>query len=103
MLGGVVQGETDEPRMQLRLVRQETDPLFLAPVKFPQASDNFPHIRADRERGTAVMGRTSEDDSRIVPLLHALNDELIEQRCRAGALLGSMRYAAFLPCGGLTR
>jgi hypothetical protein len=40
----VVQGDADEPGVQIRLSGQEADPLFLASVQFLQARDDFPDV-----------------------------------------------------------
>ena len=66
--------------MQVRLSRQEADSLFFATVQFLQARDDFPDVRAGRERGAPVVRRAPEDDPGIVELVDPLDDELIQQR-----------------------
>jgi len=85
---GIVQGEANEPGMQIRLSGKEADPVLLATLQLLQARDNFPHIRACGQRCAAVMGGPPENDSRVVKLAGSLNDELIQQRCSGHALAG---------------
>jgi len=83
---GIVQGDTDEPGMQIRLGGQETNPPLLAALQLLKARDDLPHIWAGGKSRTAVMGRAPEDDPRIVKLVNSLDDELIQQRCGGRAL-----------------
>ena len=77
-----------------RLLREDADPLFFSAVKFLQASDDLPHVRAAGQRGATVVGRAPEHDPLVIALLDAFDDELVEQCGGAGALLGSMRGQA---------
>jgi hypothetical protein len=83
---GIVQGDADEPGMQIRLGGQEIDPLLFAALQFLKARDDLPHIRAGGKSCPAVMGRAPEDDPRIVELVYSLDDELVQQRCGGRAL-----------------
>jgi hypothetical protein len=65
MLGGVVQGNTDQPRMQIRLGAQQADPLLLAAVEFLKAADDLPDVRASGECGTPII-RTPDIVRRIM-------------------------------------
>jgi hypothetical protein len=85
---GIVQGDADEPGMQIRLGGQDTDPSLLAALQFLKARDDLPHIRACGKSRPAVMSRAPEDDPRIVELVDSLDDELIQQR-RGGRALAS--------------
>ena len=51
----VIQGDADEPGVQIQLSGQEADSLFLVAVQFLQARDDFPDVRAGRERGAPVV------------------------------------------------
>ena len=55
MFGCVIQGDADEPGVQIRLSGQEADSLFLATVQFLQARDDFPDVPAARKRGAPVV------------------------------------------------
>jgi len=79
VLRSVVQSDANEPRMQIRLSGQEADPLLLAAFQLLQPRDNLPHIRASGKSRAAVMGRTPEDDSRMVELIDSLDDEPVKQ------------------------
>jgi hypothetical protein len=86
---GVVQGDSDEPWVQVRLGGQEANPVFLAAFELLQARDDLPHIGAGGKCRAAVMGRSPEGDSLIVELVDPFDDELVKQ-CRSGhALAGA--------------
>ncbi len=76
--------------MQIRLGGQEADPLFLAAVQFLEARDDFPDVRAGRERGAPVVRGAPEDDPGVVELVDSLDDELIQQRSDGHALAGGV-------------
>src|SRR6185312_2827101 len=77
---GIVDCNADEPGMQIRLGVQQADPLFLGAIEFLEAGDDLPDVRAGGECGAAVVRWAPEDDSWVVELINALNDELVEQR-----------------------
>jgi hypothetical protein len=78
MLCGIVQGDADEPWTKFRLGTQCADPLFFGAVQFLQPRDDLPHVRAGGERGTSIMGRSSEHYPRVLKLLNAFDDESVE-------------------------
>jgi hypothetical protein len=86
VFSGIVQSDADEPGVQVRLGAKEADSLFLAALEFLQARDDLPDVRAAGERRAPVMRGAAEDDFRVVKLVGALNDELIEQCCDGHAL-----------------
>src|ERR1039457_29864 len=86
VLGGIVEGDADESGMQIRLGAQQADPPFLGAVEFLEAGDDLPDVGAGGECGAAVVRGAPEDDSWVVELINALNDELVKQRGSGHAL-----------------
>ena len=80
MIGGVIQSDAEEPWMQIRFGAEQGDPLLLAAVKFLKACDDLPDVRASGKCGTPVVRWAAEDDSWVVELVYALDDELAKQR-----------------------
>jgi len=88
VLGGIVESDANEPWMQIRLSAQQADSLLLAAIEFLKACDDLPDIRTSGKCGAPIVRRASEDDSWVVELIDALNNELVKQ-CSGGHALAS--------------
>jgi hypothetical protein len=71
VLGSVVQGQADEPR----LLGQQADPPLFRAVELLQTCNDLPHIWPARQGSPAVVSWSPEHDPRVIPLRHALDDE----------------------------
>ncbi len=89
MLCCIVDGDADEPGMQIRLGAQQADPLLLGAVEFLEACDDLPDVGASGECGAPVVRGATEDDSWVVELIDAFHDELLKQRGGGHALPSS--------------
>jgi hypothetical protein len=99
MLRCVVDGEAEQPGMQLRFLAQRGDAFLGAALELAQPGDHLPHIRSRGERGAPVVGGSAEHDSGEVELLDALDDEPFDERRGADAVLCGAGSES--PSGGL--
>jgi hypothetical protein len=60
VLGGVVEGDANEPRVQVRFFGQQGDALLFCAVQFLEPGDDLPDVRAGGEGGAPVVRRAAD-------------------------------------------
>jgi hypothetical protein len=78
VFGGVIQGKTDEPRVEVRFGTQHADALLLGTVQLLQPGNDLPDIRTGGKRRAPIVNRTPENNTRIVELINSLDNEPTE-------------------------
>lgn len=78
MSGSKVDRRADVAWVQVELLRQDDDPLFLTTGRVPQCGHDLPYVRPDSKRSSATARAPAIHDARVVERVQAFPDEALQ-------------------------